>query len=86
MEDKNYNKDDVDDDSKLDELKVVKSKKKQKTMKNIAAFTTTAITTTTTTTKANTNAATIPKHTNTMTLMATTLGDGVGNDALDTSS
>ena len=51
MEDKNYNKDDVDDDSKLDELKVVKSKKKQKTMKSIAASTTAAITTTTTTMK-----------------------------------
>jgi hypothetical protein len=47
LEDKNYNEDDVDDDSKLDELKVVKSKKKQKTMKSIAASTTAAITTTT---------------------------------------
>ena len=86
FEDINYNKDYVYDASDFDESKVVKSKKKQKIMKNIAAFTTAAITTTTTMTKANTNAATIPKHTNTMTLMATTLGDGVGNDALDTSS
>ena len=49
FEDINYNKDYVYDDSDFDESKVVKSKKKQKTMKNIAAFTTAAITTTTTT-------------------------------------